>query len=237
MNNFLTVFGGEAFLAAIVAIHWMYLRAFFSRDTLLIIELPLLRSPAVEYSAILSQTSGSMAHGTNIRSPSVNDPRDDEATGDPEFESAAVAIAVCSHRDDGSVAASAAMVGRCDMPPGTANRRQSRTPQGFGVRERLADRIIIDERRLVLDGVIAETALICRGDVEVRAGALVGASMKVRGNLHAEANVTFLGPVVVNGDVNTGAGCAFLFNVVAKGRVAVGKGTRFGGNASPTKLV
>jgi UDP-3-O-[3-hydroxymyristoyl] glucosamine N-acyltransferase len=79
---------------------------------------------------------------------------------------------------------------------------------------------------------VTETELVCWGDVEVGAGSVIGACMKVRGNMYVGANVTFLGSVVVNGNISTGENCVFLFDVVSKGEVLFGKGTRLGSSTN-----
>ena len=94
--------------------------------------------------------------------------------------------------------------------------------------EKTVDRKVINDSRVLLEGIVTETELVCWGNVEVASGSVIGACMKVRGNMDVGANVTFLGSVVVNGNISTGDNCVFLFDVVSKGEIFFGKGTRLG---------
>jgi hypothetical protein len=96
------------------------------------------------------------------------------------------------------------------------------------VANKAVDRVIVNDRYLLLEGIVTETELVCWGDVDIAAGSVIGACMKVRGNMYVGANVTFLGPVVVNGNIIAGENCVFLFDVVSKGEISFGKGTRLG---------
>jgi hypothetical protein len=247
-----SLFGAAAFLGAIIAVHWIYFRTFFSDDTRLVIKLPSV-VPGVEHFMIFPAALGDVHLGANVWSRSMvaddiragcDTVKNRETMAADDFDLAATDLrielataGVLARPQPGKV-----LVRPLDLRVGplsslapTADRFDCHASTAFDGGNRSGDRVIMDEKHLVLEGIITEAALVCWGDVEIRAGAVIGACMKVRGNLHVGANVTFLGSVVVNGDIRTGESCVFLLDVVTKGRMTVGEGTIFGRNALWTK--
>jgi hypothetical protein len=203
MSAWLTPFGGLAFLGFLIAIHWSYFRSNFSGDGRVAIRLPLTLDTGAKRLLLRPAAQSSI--------PSI---RGREGAIQAQLDDIAPLLAA-------------------SVPPlGSMSLRQTPAPLAPATGDGPVDRLIINDGHLLLDGIVTETELVCWGDVEIAAGAVIGACMKVRGNMRVGANVTFLGTVVVNGNISTGENCVFLFDVVSKGKVSIGKGARLGSSTS-----
>jgi hypothetical protein len=197
MTALFSTLGVVAFLVAIVAVHLIYFYASSRGDARFRIMLPSPRGPRNDDVAIRS------------------------ATTDIHFEPSSLVASVPWYQDAPSSVLNDCQVLAAedrDPPPHSVD---------VGQYDRSANRLIVEDRRLVLEGITLERQLVCTGDVEVRSNAVIGSCIKVHGDLNVGANVTFLRSVIVNGDLRTGENCVFLLDVVTKGRFEAGKGTSF----------
>jgi hypothetical protein len=210
MSAWLTPFGGVAFLGFLIALHWSYFRSNFSGDGRVAIRLPLILDTGAER-LLLRPAAQSQAIADSFLSI-----RGSEGAMQPQLRNVVPLPA-------GSVPPLDSM---------SLSLSQLPEPLALATGDGPVDRLIINDGHLLLDGLVTETELVCWGDVEIAAGSVIGACMKVRGNMRVGANVTFLGTVVVNGNISTGENCVFLFDVVSKGKVSIGKGTRLGSSTS-----
>jgi len=231
MTGWLTCFGGVAFLGALIALHWSYFQANFSGDGRLAIRLPLtldtgakrlLLRPAARTGFNLEPfpaVSGAAEGAKHAVS-------DDRAAAKPA--SIDPMSAVQSQPDKLFIAPSISFAASMLPLALPLSPLESPAPIAPMTDRNSLDRLIVNDSHLLLDGIVTAAELVCWGDVEVGAGSVIGACMKVRGNMHVGANVTFLGSVVVNGNISTGENCVFLFDVVSKGEISFGRGTRLG---------
>jgi hypothetical protein len=218
MTTWLASFGGVAFLAAIVAVHWIYFETSFSGDGRLAIRLPLTLDPGVKHLLLRPAAQGGVHPGANIGPL--------PAAG-MALETTGIDLPSATRLQPKNVLIAPAHL-LAEPAPSLALSEPllaSVTPAGG---DKTIDRVVINDSHVLLEGIVTETEIVCWGDVEIAAGAVIGACMKVRGNMNAGANVTFLGSVVVNGNISTGENCVFLFDVVSKGEIFFGKGTRLG---------
>ncbi|MBR0849306.1 hypothetical protein JQ543_16250 [Bradyrhizobium diazoefficiens] len=208
MSAWLTPFGGLAFLGFLVAIHWSYFRSNFSGDGRVTIRLPLTLDTGAKRLLLRPAAQSHVVAGSL---PSI---RGREGAIQAQLDDFAPLLAGSVPRLD-----------PMSLP-------QTPAPLAPVTGNGPVDRLIINDAHLLLDGIVTETELVCWGDVDIAAGSVIGACMKVRGNMRVGANVTFLGTVVVNGNISAGENCVFLFDVVSKGKVSIGIGARLGSSTS-----
>jgi hypothetical protein len=233
MTAWLTLFGGVAFLGALIALHWSYFRSNFSGDGRLAIRLPLTLGTGAKH-LLLRPAARS---GFNFeRFPAV--------PGVTEGAKRVVPGAIPKPESIGRPSAAQSQSGKISIAPSISFAKsvpslalplsplESPAPLAPVTDDNSDDRLIVSNSHLLLNGLVTKTELVCWGDVEIGAGSVIGACMKVRGNMRAGANVTFLGSVVVNGNITTGENCIFLFDVVSKGDIFFGKGTRLGSSTN-----
>jgi hypothetical protein len=231
MTAWLTLFGGVAFLGALIALHWSYFQSNFSGDGRLAIRLPLTLGTGAKH-LLLRPAAQS---GFNLEPfPAVSGVTEaakqllSDDCAAPKPESIDTPSAVQSQSKKIPTARSISFAKSVPSLALPLSLLESPAPLAPVTDNNSDDRLIVGDSHLLLDGIVTKTELVCWGDVEIGAGSVIGACMKVRGNMRAGANVTFLGSVVVNGNISTGENCVFLFDVVSKGEIFFGKGTRLG---------
>jgi hypothetical protein len=245
MSTSLSLLGAAAFLGTLIAVHLIYVLVVFPGDARLGIKLPLTLDPGISQLMVLPAAHRQPPLDGRIWSPpmaaddtpneqygraSNREPTVDEAFALLKAPIGAATVGGIDHRQSAAALlcppdekAGPSPVWQDDMDRATAQLSAT-----LDAAEPSADRLILKDDHLVLEGIVTESELVCYGHVAIRSGTVIGACIKVRGHLRVGANVTFLGSVVVNGDIRTEENCVFLFEVVAKGRLTVGKGTRFG---------
>jgi hypothetical protein len=231
VNAGLTLFGGVAFLGALIALHWGYFQSNFSGDGRLEIRLPLTLDAGAKHLLLRpAAQSGYVFHPFpavfGVTEGEKQVVLDDCAI--IKLEGIDLPFAVQSQSEKILIAPSIWLAKSMPSLAIPLSPLESLAPLAPMADDDSVDRLIVNDSHLLLNGIVTKTELVCWGDVEIGAGSVIGACMKVRGNMHVGANVTFLGSVVVNGNISTGEDCVFLFDVVAKGEIFFGKGTRLG---------
>jgi hypothetical protein len=235
MTAGLTLFGGVAFLGALIALHWSYFQSNFSGDGRLAIRLPLTLVTGAKHLLLRPAARSGFNFEPFPAVSGANEGAKQVVPGDraaPKPESIDRPSALQSRSGKILIAPSISFAKSVPSPALPLSPLESPAPLAPMTDDNSDDRLIVSNSHLLLDGLVTKTELVCWGDVEIRAGSVIGACMKVRGNMRAGANVTFLGSVVVNGDISTGENCVFLFDVVSKGEIFFGKGTRLGSSTN-----